>query len=813
VFESVRQDLRFAGRSFSAVPGLTCAIVASIALGISANTTVFSLVNELLLREIAAREPDQLVILTQGRSSTFSLRDYEDYRAVPGLFQGLSAHCPIAPANLNANGKPERIWGQLVSGNYFNVVGAELKLGRGIQPQEDEVLGRDAVVVLGHSLWRRLGADPELVGRTVVLNGMPYTVVGVTVPGYFGTDRGFAPEFWAPLAMRRQLWPDLTAQSEMSRTHHFLEFTGRLRRDVPARQAEAALSAVAARAAAEEDKSKRPEPVILTRAGHFPEIQKLLAVILSALGVVVLLVLLIACANVANLLLARAATRQREIGVRLALGASRGRLIRQMLTESVLLSTAGALLGLLLSVPATSALARFQLPIDIPIRFDFSPDHRVLAFTSILAVLTGVMFGLVPAFAGSRNTLGAVVRGGSSGPGDLRRGRLSALLVGLQVTLSLVLLIASGLFLRSLQHASAIDLGFKPAGMLVLSVDTKAQGYSLEKTGNFFRTAAERISSVPEVSAVSYANFMPLSMASAEQKYRNPDEKDRPDVNANEFLVGAHYFKAMGIPLLHGRDFEHRHDATSSAALINRAMANQLFGNSNPIGRYVRQGDGAKAKLYQIIGLVADSKAVSLGETTRPCIFHYLPADFTKINALLGTSIIVRASDNPAQLANEVRRQIESIDPNLAVFNIGTMGHHVDKALMLPRVCAALFGIFGLAGLILASVGLYGVVNYSIRSRTREIGIRMALGARPSNVGMMAARQGMTVVIAATALGLAISLVLSRFTASLLYGIQANDLLTFLTVPAILSGVALVAILIPVRRASRLDPMTALRQD
>ncbi len=813
MFDTIRQDLIFAGRSFSKVPGLTLAIVVSIALGISANTTVFSLVNELLLREIPVREPAQLVLLTQGRSSTFSFLDYEDYRAVPGIFEGMSAHCPIAPANLNANGKPERIWGQLVSGNYFNLIGVELMLGRGIQPREDEVLGRDPVVVLGHSLWRRLGADPGMVGRAVVLNGTAYTVVGITVPGFLGTDRGLAPEFWAPLAMRRQLWPDMTPQSEMSRNHHLLEFTGRLRQDVPATQAAAALSAVAARIAADQDKSRRPEPLILTRAGHFPEVQKLLAIILSALGVVVVLVLLIACANVANLLLARAATRQREIGIRLALGAGRGRLIRQMLTESLLLSGGGALLGFLLSVPATSALARFQLPIDIPIRFDFSPDLRVLGFTSLLAVLTGIVFGLVPALAGSRNTLGTVVRGGGSGTGDVRRGRLSSLLVGVQVTLSLVLLVASGLFLRSLQHASAIDLGFQPSGMLILSVDTKAQGYSVEKTGNFFRTAAERLSAVPEVRAVSYANFMPLSMASAEHNYHNPDQKEKSPVSANEFLVGAHYFEAMGIALVHGRDFEDRRDATTSAALINRTMASRLFGGGDPIGRYVRRGEGAQAKLYQIIGLVADSKAVSLGETTRPCIFQYLPADFSQINALLGTSIVVRASGNPAQLANEVRRRIETIDPNLAVFNVGTMARHVDKSLMLPRVCAALFGLFGLAGLILASVGLYGVVNYSIRSRTREIGIRMALGARPSTVGIMAARQGMTVVVAAIALGLAIALALSRFTASLLYGIEVNDFVTFATVPAILLGVALVAILVPARRASRLDPMSALRQD
>jgi predicted permease len=549
------------------------------------------------------------------------------------------------------------------------------------------------------------------------------------------------------------------------------------------------------------------------RAGHFPELDKLVKLIMSALGVVVGLVLLIACANVANLLLARAATRRREIGIRLAVGASRGRLIRQMLTESVVLAAAGALLGFLLSVPATTALARFRLPIDIPIRFDFSPDLRVLFFTSFLAVLTGIVFGLVPAFAGSQVTISTAIHGTGTGTGDGRRGRLSAVLVGVQVTLSLVLLVASGLFLRSLQHAASIDLGFQPAGMLILSVDTKAQGYSVEKTRNFFRAMEDRVSALPEVQAVSYSNFIPLSMASADRDYRNPDNKQTPSVNANLFLVGSRYFDAMGLPLLHGRDFRDGRDDNTAVAVINRTMARRLFGTEDPVGRQVREGNGPDAKLYEVIGLVADSKAVSLGEETRPCIFRYLPADLSQVNALLGTSIVVRTAGNPARLASEVRRQIETIDPNLAVFNVGTMTQHVDKSLMLPRVCAALFGIFGIAGLILASVGLYGVVNYSVRSRTREIGIRMALGATPTAVGAMVARQGMTVVVIALALGLAIALALSRFTASLLYGIQPNDVVTFLAVPAILLGVSLAAILIPARRAARLDPMLALREE
>jgi predicted permease len=813
VLSSLRQDIIYASRSFSRVPGLTAAIVISIGLGIAANTTVFSLVNELLLRELPVREPAQLLSITQGRNVTFSFRDYEDFRSVAGVFQGLAAHFPLAPANLNANGRPEHVWGQLVSGNYFQIIGTDFLLGRGILPHEDEVLGRNPVVVLGHGLWSRLGADPGLVGRQVILNGLPYTVVGITAPGFRGTDQGLAPEFWAPLAMRRQLWSDLTPEHEASRTLHILEFSGRLQPGVTVKQAGAALSAVAARIAAESDKHRKPEAVTLAPAGHFPEISRVVAVIMSALGVVVGLVLLIACANVANLLLARATTRQREIGIRLAIGASRRRLIRQMLTESVLLAAGGSLLGFLLAIPATTALGRFQLPIDIPIRFDFSPDLRVLAFTTLLAVFTGIVFGLAPAFASARDSMSVVIRGSGAGTGDGRRGGLSAVLVGVQVTLSLVLLVASGLFLRSLQNAASIELGFQPKGVLIVTVDTKAQGYSTEKTRSFFRAVEDRVSSLPDVQSVSYSNYMPLSMAGSELEYRNPDRKETPPVHANQFLVGARYFETMGIPVLRGRDFRGGRDETASVAVISRTMARGLFGTEDPIGRQVREGDGPNAKLYEVIGMVADSKATFLGEQTRPTIFHYLPTDFSRVVGLLGTSIVVRTPGNPARLVDAVRRQIETIDPNLAVFSVDTMSHHVDKALMLPRVCAVLFGTFGIVGLILASVGLYGVVNYSVRSRTREIGIRMALGAKPGVVGAMVTRQGMTVVGIALVLGLGMALALSRFTASLLYGIEPTDVVTFMSVPAILISVSLAAILIPARRAARLDPMSALREE
>ncbi len=813
MLSTLRQDVTYALRSFSHSPGLAAAIIISIGLGIGANTTVFSVINELLIKDVPVRDPHALFTLAQDKSTTHSYPDFVDYRAVPDIAEGVAAHCPIVPANLNTGGVPQRIWGEMVSGNYFQLLGVPLAMGRGIGPSEDEVQLRNPVVVLGHGLWQRLGADPAMVGKTVRLSGTQYTVVGVTAPGFLGTDRGLAPEFWAPLAMRKQLWPDLGDKVETSRNNHWIEITLRLKPGVTRDKATAALNVIAARINAEVDKNRHPSPVRLAPAGHFPDIGPLVSILMTALSVVVGLVLLIACANVANLLLARAATRQREIGVRLSMGASRLRLVRQLLTESLLLSAAGAIFGFLIAVPGTAALAKFQPPIPIPIRFDFAPDFRVLGYTSALAVLTGVIFGLAPALAGTRMSLASITRATALGAGGgSNRGRMGALLVGVQVALSLVLLIASGLFLRSLQNASSIDLGMRPEGVLIMSMDTKALGYSSEKAGRFFRDLDRRLSALPGVQSVSYTNIMPLSLASSSHGYRDPAKLSSKPVEANNFDVGPRYFETMGIPLIQGRDFTDR-DLKTPVVLINKTLASRMFGNENPVGRQIRQDDDKTAKVFDIIGVVGDSKAETLGEQQAACLFRYLPSDFSEAFSLLGTTVVLRSSGDPAKLKRSVLEEIQLLDRDMAVFGLDTMTNHVGRALMLPRICAALFGLFGSIGLVLATVGLYGVVNYSVRTRTREIGIRMALGARPGRVAATMARQALIVVCAAVAAGMGVALALSRFTASLLYGITPTDAVTFIAVPAILVGVSLAAVLFPALRAARLEPMIALRYE
>jgi predicted permease len=812
VLSSLRQDVAYALRAFGRIPGLTAAIVVSIGLGIAANTTVFSMINALLLRDLPIREPNGvLAIATEG--GTFSLPDYLAFRdQSKSVFEGLAAHFPFAPANLNAGGTPQRVWGQLVSGNYFSVFGIQPYLGRGILPFEDEVKGRNPVVVLGYGLWRRLGGNPAVVGKTVVMSGAPYTVVGVAPPGFVGTDRILASDFWAPLAMRGHLAREIVREGDMSRNAHWLEVAGRLRPGVTREQAVAVLNVINARIYAEHEKNRKTPPVKVYRVGHIPEVQNIITLLMTALMVVVGLVLLIACANVANLLLARAASRQQEIGIRLAVGASRGRLVRQLLTESVLLSAGGAVFGYLLAIPGIAALGRFQPPLPLPIVFDVSPDWRVLVFTTVLAVFTGILFGLAPALTGTRGSLTGAIRQTGWGGRGVRRGRMAGVLVAVQVTFSLVLLIGSGLFLRSLQKASSIDIGMKPEGVLLLSVDPKTQGYDQERTLQFYRQLDERVTALPGVQSMSYVDILPLSLAANGDNWRDADHKDGKQAGANRFAVGPHYFETMGIGMVRGRDFSPQRDYKAAVVVINEALAKRVFGNEDPLGRHVQRGD-AKDQIFEVIGVVRNAKAETLGEAERACVFNFLPSNFDDALTFFGTTMMVRTHGDAARMTRAIQEQVQALDRDMPVFAVETMTHHIEEAMMIPRLCAGLFGLFGAIGLVLAVVGLYGVVNYSVRTRTREIGIRVALGARASSVAGMVARQGLRLVAIGIALGLGISFLLSQAVASLLWGISATDALTFVGVPAVLLMAALIAVLLPARRASRIEPMAALRYE
>lgn len=805
---SLRQDLAYAVRSFARTPGLTAVIVVSIGLGIAANTTVFGIVNGLLIRDMPVRDPARLFVVEPGGSPSASLPLYRTFRDETGaVFQELAAHSllPMA-ANISAGGGAQRIWGLLVSGNYFAAAGVQPVLGRGILPSEDEVPGRDAVVVLSYGLWRRLGADPDITGRRIRLSGLPYTVVGVAPPGFSGTDRGIMAEFWVPLAMRGHLARDVAAMAERW-SCRWLEITGRLRAGVSREQAAAASDVVYRRVAAEQFQETRPRPVTLYRVGLLPFLQRMLKPLMAVLFIVVGLLLLLACANVANLLLARAASRQHEIGVRLAVGAGRARIVRQLLTESVLIAAAGAALGFVLAVPGTSALARLRMPLGIPVAFDFSPDLRVLAFTTVLAVLTGILFGLAPALTGTRGSLAGVIhqtgRGGSG-----RNGRLTTALVGVQVALSVVLLVGSGLFLRSLQKTAAIDVGMEREGALMMAIDPIGQGYAPEKAQRFMLELQQRVEAVPGVQSMGYSELPPLSMARSNAEFSDADKADAPGIRGNVIRVGSHYFDAAGIRLLRGRDFEARRDEAASAAVINQAMAERLFGADDPIGRRIRH---AKEEAYEVVGVVRNARSGELKEGEVPYLFRYY-SKFDGMN-LFGITLIVRAAGDPRRVVGDIRRQAEALDPDLPLFNVKTLAEQIDDAMVLPRISAALFAVFGAIGLVLAVVGLYGMVNYSVQTRTREIGIRMALGAPPAAVGRTILRRGLTLAAAGMAAGMAAAFALSRFTAGMLYGVPPSDPVTFVGVPAVLGAACMAALILPALRACRIDPAVALREE
>jgi putative ABC transport system permease protein len=551
--ETLLQDLRYGFRTLVKAPGLTAVIVISVALGIGANATVFSVANGLLWGVLPVKDPGRLVIFNEGRS--FSYPDYVDYRArTSQVFEGVCAHFPFIPASVGGTGEPERIWGQVVSGNYFSLLGVQPVLGRSITPEEDQVLGRNPVVVLSYALWQqRFGGDRDTLGRQIVLNGQSYTVVGVAPAGFYGTDHGIISQFWVPLSMAEQILPDLAKDNARAeRGNQWLLLNARLKPGVSRTQAVAAMNVVKKQIddTYRKDEKQHHPPITLSPAGGLIGASQTPALSLMAvLMVVVGLVLLVACANVANLLLARAQGRQKEIAIRLAVGAGRFRLIRQLLTESVLLALAGAGAGFLLAAVVARALSGFELPLPMPIVFDFNVDLRVAAFTAGLAMLTAVLFGLVPALRATRPDLVASLKNESTVFGRTARFGLRNALVVVQVSLSLVLLASAGLFLRSLRNATSIDIGMKPDHLLMMAVDPKLQHYSHEKSQQFLDQLRERVSALPGVRSVSYVDSLPLSIGGLNYNFKVPAGEGRAEqsMNADVYDVGSGFFQTLEV--------------------------------------------------------------------------------------------------------------------------------------------------------------------------------------------------------------------------------------------------------------------------
>jgi len=785
-----------------------------IGLGIAANSTIFSMVSRFILRLPPVGNPETLLAVHtthQGECcNAFSWPLFADLRAQARSFSGVAGYYDLLPASIGGQGEPERVWGQAATSNFFDVAQLGMTLGRGFSSGEERL----PVIVLGYRLWqRRFAADPAIAGKTVMLSGRPFTVVGVAPRGFRGLDFILDCQFWVPLGNLDQLLPN-TANYE-SRDYHWIAVTGRLQAGVSSAQAAAELAVIARRVAQAHPSTGKDAGFRFEPAGSLPpRYRSTVVMFLTALMAIVLLVLAIACANVANLLLAQASSRRREMAVRLALGAAPGHLMRQMLAESALLALGGGLLGAALALFATRALSAFRLPAPVPLDIHVTVDWRVLLYTFALSAGTALVFGLIPAWAAARPILAGALKGEDNLARPGSRWTLRNVLIVSQIAMSLVLLSTTGLFLRSLESASAIDIGFQSRGILTMSVDPRVHGYTAARTVRFLTDLRQRVAALPGVVSAACTDAVPLSGGNRSDAFSVEGRPDSggPSPSVDLYMASPGYFRTLGIPLVAGSVFAGETAAgpqAAHAAVVNQAFAARLFKNENPIGRRVTGG----GVTYEITGVVKNIKSRTLGERLRPVLFRSLAQSIGGDPSFLGYAVLVRTAGPPEALAGAVRREIHSLDPTLAVFRVETMEDHVRSALFLPRLAGTLFGIFGVTGLLLAAVGLYGVMSYSVSRRTREIGIRLALGAQAGAVRRLVVRQGMLLALIAIVLGVAAAWIVAGFSASFLYGVRPHDSVTFTSVPVFLAAVAFLACWIPSRRAARVDPLAALRHE
>ncbi|MFY9609329.1 MAG: ABC transporter permease [Blastocatellia bacterium] len=825
--QTLWQDLRYGCRMLLNSPGFTGLAVLALALGIGANSTIFSLVNALLLRPLPVEKPEQLAAVytsdfSSGNYGTSSYPDYLDFRDRNQVFSGLVAYT-ATPFSLNVDGVNERAFGEVVSGNYFADLGVKMALGRGFLPEEDQTPGSHPVVVIGHKLWQgRFGGNPGIVGRSVIMNGHAFTVVGVAEEEYSGLLRGLAADLWVPAMMMNQAVPGSDNLVERGNRSFFV--MGRLKPGVTLDQAQSNFGSIAEQLFKEWPQrwnNIRNEPRVISlvpesEARVMPDVRTPVVIFMALLMAVVGLVLLIACANVANLLLARAAARRKEFAIRLALGAGRLRLIRQLLTESVLLAVLGGVGGLLLALWGVELLMAFKPPVPVPIEIDLSIDWRVLGFTFGVALLTGVLFGLAPALAASRPDLVPSLKDEAGAVGAGRgRGRLRGTFVIVQVALSLLLLICSGLFLRSLRNASSIDPGFDADNLLVMAMDLQLQGYN-ETTGrNFSSQLLDRVRALPVVESASITDALPLGLDGARRgiTIEGYTAQAGESTEVNSAFVTPGYFETLRIPVLRGGAFDGQDRAGSlGAVMINEAFARRYWPGQDPIGKRIQRGVGRSGSndspYLAVVGVVKDGKYATLGEEATPFFYLNLAQDY-----LSAPTLIVRTRGNPFDCLPAVRNEVAALDKNLPLYDVKTMREHLGLALLPARLAGSVLGVFGLVALLLAASGIYGVMAYAVAQRTREIGIRMALGARAVDVLKLVVRQGMTLVVIGVVIGLTGAFFLTRLLESFLFGVTSTDPATFAAIALLLVAVALAACFVPARRATRVDPMVALRYE
>ena len=815
----IRRDIRYALRMLARSPGFVLVTLVTLSLGIGANSAIFSAVNAILLRAAPIADPDRaatvFMISADGRDrfgSGYSYPNYVDLRD-SGAFEGLAAFSTITVA-IEANGALEQISGDIVSGNYFDVLGVRLSMGRSFSADEDRPGSPVRVVIVSHRFWtERLGSEPGVVGRTIGINGAAYVIVGVTPPGFTSHVLGRAPELFVPTAMQQEVRPPsagLRRQLGHSnllivRGGGWLNLVGRLRPGASAESTAAALNVVGERPEWRVPGANAPRRFSVGRLGDGPGVRTATLPVLAILGGAVVLVLLIACANVAGLLAARAVSRRREVAIRLAIGASRGRLIRQWLTESVLLALMGSLGALLVGRWMTTLLYRLGVPPSV----DLSLDGRVLAFTLVIGVICGLLFGLAPVLqALGRDTLTALRDEGGSVASSAYAARMRRAFVIGQVALSLILLVGAGLFLRTVRNAYAVDPGYAVDGVLLAEVNLDLRGYVPAAGQDVYQRVLGRVAVLPGVRGVGAARVTVLSGGARTSAVSTDGQPVRPDgsngLTTRINVVSDGYLEAMRIPILLGRSFQGSDTATSPrVVIVSQSLARALWPGLDPIGRTL----GAGATPPTVVGVIPDAVYTSVVERA-PHPFYLLPLSQ---NYESGVTLHVRGSGDPLALVPAVRQIVRDIDPQLVLARPRTLAGELEQSLGIQRLIATFVGLFAALALLLAGVGLYGLMAHAASERRSEIGIRLALGARPSVILSMVIGDGLKLVGIGLVLGLAGAFGLSRIVERQLFGVTPGDPVTYAVVAVVLTAATITACFIPARRAMRVDPVVALR--
>jgi len=807
--QTLWQDLRYGARMLMKQPGFTLIAVITLALGIGANTAIFSAVNAVLLRPLPYRDAGRIVAIQeldpQGNRIQVTPANFLDWRAQNTVFAQLAA-IRWGQSNLANDVQAERIETAVTSANFFEVFGAQPQAGR-LFALADEQAGHAPVVVISHKLWlKRFGGEANAVGQQLILDGKSYTVIGVAPAGFQYPDK---TELWFPPL---RLAPEINETFDVTQTRGFgyLSAVARLKPAVSLEQANAEMETITARLRKQypETNNNRFNRVVLLQTHLVGETSRSLWLLFGAVGCV----LLIACANVANLLLARATTRRRELAVRAALGATRGRMLRQLLTESLSLALAGGLLGLLLAWWGVDVLKRL-LPANFPRLGEIALDLPALGFALLASLATAIIFGLAPAWQSARIELQDALKESARGSAGSRRNRLRGALVTAEVALSLSLLVGAGLLFRSFLRLQAVDAGFDAGGVLTMRLAPSGTNFRGDpKYISFYQKVTEKIAEIPGVEAVGAINTLPLSKGPT-FAFRVEGEPEKPVdqwAGANYRNVTPDYFRAMKIPIMHGRSFTERdNDSASLVVIINQAAAARHFAGQNPVGKRVNFGGRDRSGQpiwHEIVGVAANVRSLELQDEAEPEIYTAARQD-----AFAGMTFVIRASVEPASLSTAVRQAAREVDPSQPVSDLRTMESVVVEAVTQPRFNLTLLGLFGGLALLLSAAGIYGVTSYSVAQRAQEIGIRKALGAQSGDVLRLVIRQAMAAVLPGVVIGLALAIASTRVMKSLLFGVSANDPLTFVAIASSLTLVALLACWIPARRATKVDPMIALR--